>query len=46
MSLEDGLPAWLWNGVGDCNASGLLDSPTYRTWTMAQRIGRGSAFGA
>eukprot|EP01043_Picozoa_sp_COSAG02_P032055 COSAG02_NODE_2124_length_9749_cov_7.636166_5_plen_495_part_00 len=46
MSLEDGLPAWLWNGVGDCNASGMLNSPTYRTWTMAQQIGRSPSYGA
>ena len=34
---EDGMPGWLWNGVGDCNASGALSA---RTWTLAQRIGR------
>ena len=42
MDPEDGLPGWLWNGVGECNASGAL-SPQYRTWTMAQRIGRGGS---
>ncbi len=38
---EDGLPGWLWTGVGDGGGDCTFDSNnTLPSWTLAQKIGR------